>query len=93
MIPININNGTARRVKLVITPQICKGNRLKKSIPRNILPNSSATAPNVNATGNPANSRTNIETNIRTTQIVTIYYPLCKTGFLLNKKYPVIKGG
>jgi hypothetical protein len=93
MIPININNGTARRVKLVITPQICSGNRLKKSTPRKTLPNSSETAPNVNATGNPTNRRTNIDANIRNTQIVTTYYPVCKSGFLLNMKFPVIKEG
>jgi len=49
--PIKINKGTASKVKLFIVPQICRGSRLKKSRPRKILPNKSAMAPKVNATG------------------------------------------
>ena len=49
--PINTNNGTASSVKLVITPQMRKGNRLKKSRPRKIPPKMSATEPSVKATG------------------------------------------
>ena len=49
--PMKMNSGTASRVKLVITPQILRGSRWKKSKPRNTPPNSSAIAPRVNATG------------------------------------------
>ena len=50
-IPMKINRGTANKVKFVITPQILRGNRWKKSTPKNAPPNSNATAPKVKATG------------------------------------------
>ena len=66
--PIKINKGTANSVKLVIMPQILRGSRSKKSNPKNVLPNASATAPSVKATGNPASNRTNNTANITKAQ-------------------------
>ena len=57
MTPMKTNRGTARRVTLVITPQMRKGSRLKNPHPNPMSPNTRAVPMRVKVTGKPAISR------------------------------------